>query len=83
MHVANTSAQYLAQRGAYKLFSPGEDLAKSRLTALSGIWMNDSALGGFVDCRDQRADLIRARRLRGTHRLLHGPQMRYNATIAE
>ena len=48
--MANPLAQCLAQRGRYKLFSPGEDLAKSRLTTLSGIWMNDSALGGFVDC---------------------------------
>ncbi len=38
------------QRGGYILFSPGEHIAKSRLTAIGGIWMNDSALGGFVDC---------------------------------
>src|SRR4029453_18299668 len=76
-------SEYLGQRGGYGLFSPGEGLAKSRLTAIGGIWMNDSALGGFVDCRDQRADLIRARRLRGTHRLLHAPHMRHNAPIAK
>src|SRR5439155_19471275 len=83
VRISNTSAQDLAQRGSYYLFSAGEDFAKSRFTALGGVRMNDSALGGFVDCLDQRADLIRSRCLRGTHRLLHGPQMRYNATIAE
>jgi hypothetical protein len=58
-------------------------LFKSRFAAISGVAMNDPALGRFVDCRNNRVYLICVGRFRGTRLFLHCAQTRHNATISE
>jgi hypothetical protein len=60
----------------------GQRLIESRLAAIRSIFVNDPALGSFIDSGDQCADLLRTRRLHGAHCLLHRSQMRHDAAIA-
>jgi hypothetical protein len=50
VRAANTSASPLAQRGSYKLFSAGgERLIEPRFAAIRSIFVDDPALGSFID----------------------------------
>jgi hypothetical protein len=49
VRVANASAQHFSQRRGYKLPGPDERLIESRLAAIRSIFVNDPALGSFID----------------------------------
>ena len=77
------SAAFAAASGYNGLFGPCQRVVKSRFVAISGIWMNDSALGGLIDRGDNGANLIAGRCCCGVHLLLHRTQTRHNAAIAK
>ena len=66
-----------------KRLQRGERFVKSRFAAISGIWVNDSALGGLIDRGDDGANLIAGRACCGAHLLLHRTQTRDGAAIAK
>jgi len=77
------SAAFAAASGYNGLFGPCERFVKSRFAAISGIWVNDSALGGLIDRGDDGANLIAGRGCCGAHLLLHRTQTRDGAAIAK
>jgi hypothetical protein len=50
VRIAKRSAQHLAQQGSYKLFGPGQSLIEPCLAAIRSIYVDDAALGSFIDC---------------------------------
>jgi hypothetical protein len=53
VRAANTSTSLLAQRGSYKLFRAGDErLIEPRFAAIRSIFVNDPALGSFIDSCD-------------------------------
>jgi hypothetical protein len=82
--VANTSTPRPAQRAGYStLFCGGERFVEPRFATIGCVFVNDSAFRSFIDCREQRANLIRAGGFRRAHCFLHRPQACYNAAIAK
>ena len=65
------------------LFRRGECFVEPSFTTISCVFVNDSALRSFIDCRDQRTDLICAGRLRGTRLFLHRAETRHSAAITQ
>ena len=57
-------------------------LIQPRLATIRSIFVNDSALGSFINCGDYRTNLIPGS-FRGTNSLLHSTQTRYDTPIAK
>ena len=54
---------------------------KTRLAAIGRVAMNDSTLGGLVDCRNRRVNLICGALWRQADLFLQPAQVRLNASI--
>ena len=83
-HIATLSSRRLAQLGGYNaLFRPSERLVQPRLATMGGVAMNDSPLGGLVDCRNRRTNLIGGALWRGADLFLQSAQVRLDASIMD
>jgi hypothetical protein len=65
------------------LFRRLERFVEPRLATIGCVFVNDTALCSFIDCRDQRANLIHVGRLLGARLLLHRAQTRHRAAITQ